>query len=99
MPMFEQAMMYLEDLLCIKLNLNGLYAKIKNQYICIDYQNTLKLLVRSKLCIQIKDDATLMLCKYLDFMEELRNIQQLRDEQVSDQILNLQINKLQKHGE
>jgi hypothetical protein len=75
MPMFEQAMTYIEDLLCVNLNLNELYAKVKNQYLCIDYQNTLKLLVRTKLCIMLKDDASLLLCKYLDFMEELRNIQ------------------------
>tara|TARA_B110000285_G_scaffold133597_1_gene149825 strand:+ start:561 stop:677 length:117 start_codon:yes stop_codon:yes gene_type:complete len=37
---------------------------------------------------------TLLMCKYLDFMEELRNIQQLRDENASDFLLKVQIDKM-----
>jgi hypothetical protein len=74
MPIFEQAMDYLEDLLCNRIHLRRLFFKIKSQYVCIDHQNTLKLLIRAKLCGQLREDMTLILCKYLDFMEELKQI-------------------------
>ena len=99
MPMFEQAMDFLEDLLCNRMCMKRLFLKIKAQYQCIDYKNTLRLLVRAKLCGQLREDMGMVLCKYLDFMEELKQIQQLRDENVSDALLKLQINKLEKHGE
>jgi len=65
---------YLEDLLCNRIHLRRLFFKIKSQYVCIDHQNTLKLLIRAKLCGQLREDMTLILCKYLDFMEELKQI-------------------------
>ena len=40
----------------------------------------------------------MLLCRYLDFMEEYRNIEQLREETASDQLILGQAQKLKKHG-
>ena len=98
MPIFEAAIQRIEHTLCAQMNLRRIFSRIKRQYHQIDYPSTLKLLVRTRICSQIKEDITLLLCKYLDFMEELRHIQQLRDEEATDNLLKLQINKLQRHG-
>ena len=98
MPIFEDAFQYIQHLLCNQMNLPKIFRRIKRQYQQIDYANTLKLLVRTRICAQIREDMTLLMCKYLDFMEELRNIQQLRDESASDFLLKVQIDKMQMHG-
>ena len=64
-----------------------LYFKIKNQYIQIDYNSTLKLLVRARIAAQIKQDATIVICRYQDFIFKRDNVQQLRDELVSDELI------------
>ena len=94
MPMFEDALQYIRDLLSTQMNLPKVFSRIKRQYQQIDYQSTLKLLVRTRICAQIHEDMTLLMCKYLDFMEELRNIQQLRDENATDHLLKIQIDKM-----
>jgi len=87
MPIFEDAFQHIKTLLCNQMNLPKIFSRIKRQYQQIDYPNTIKLLVRTRICAQIREDMTLLMCKYLDFMEELRNIQQLRDESASDFLL------------
>lgn len=96
--MFEMAMEFCEDILCKEMNIHYLYHKIKKSYIQIDYKSTLKLLVRAKLCAQLREDAYVLICKYLDFMEEYRNIEQLREENTSDQLIFVQLRKLKRHG-
>lgn len=94
MPIFEDAFQYIQHLLCKQMNLPKIFSRIKRQYQQIDYPNTIKLLVRTRICAQIREDMTLLMCKYLDFMEELRNIQQLRDESATDFLLKVQIDKM-----
>lgn len=74
MPIFETAIQHIEQTLCAEMNLRRIFARIKRQYHQVDYPSTLKLLVRTRICDQIREDVALLLCKYLDFMEELRNI-------------------------
>ena len=72
MPVYEQAMDFCQTLLCDELQMHWLFRKIKKQYNYIDYKGTLKLLVRARICGQIKNDLVVILSKYLDFIEELR---------------------------
>lgn len=37
-------------------------------------------------------------CRYLDFLELVKIIQQLRDEYATDELIRNQLNKLQQHG-
>lgn len=64
----------------------------------IDYANTLRLLVRTRICSQIKQDMLIINCRYLDFMELKKIIQQLRDENASDALIQSQLDKLHQHG-
>jgi hypothetical protein len=64
----------------------------------MDYSSTLKLLVRARICSQIRQDMLILNCRYLDFKELARNIQQLRDEGTSDQLIQLHLDKLYMHG-
>lgn len=50
MPIFEDAFQYIQHLLCNQMNLPRIFARIKRQYQQIDYANTLKLLVRTRIC-------------------------------------------------
>ena len=50
----------------------------------MDYNSTLKCLVRAKIAQQLKDDAKIMLCKYLDVKELQTQINQLRQEATAD---------------
>lgn len=53
----------------------------------IDYQGTLKILIRAKLAAQMREDMALLMCRYLDVMEELRQLQILREERASDNLI------------
>ena len=56
------------------------------------------MLIRAKLCAQLREDIFVLLCKYLDFMEEYKNVEQLRSEAASDQLIETGARKLRKHG-
>lgn len=98
MPMYEVATEHLQYILVNQLGFPKFYLKIVKQYKRIDYQSTLKILVRARICSQLKQDATLLICKYLDFMVEQRNLEQLRDENASDKLIQVQIWKMVKQG-
>ena len=91
-------MEFCEDVLCTEMNIHSLYHKIKKAQLQLDYKSTLRLLVRAKLIAELKEDIYVVMCKYLDFMEEYRNIEQLRDENTSDQLISLIVARLKKHG-
>lgn len=82
--MFNFAIDFLEKVLCYDCSLDRLYNKIKKAYAEIDYSSTLKCLVRAKLAQQLKDDAKILLCKYLDIKEIYNQICQLRLEATTD---------------
>ena len=67
--MFNYAIDFLEKVLCYDCNLERLYIKIKKAYAEVDYISTLKCLVRAKMAQQLKDDAKILICKYLDIKE------------------------------
>jgi hypothetical protein len=50
MPIFEDAFQYIQHLLCNQMNLPKIFTRIKRQYQQIDYPNTIKLLVRTRIC-------------------------------------------------
>lgn len=50
MPIFEDAFQYIQHLLCKQMNLPKIFSRIKRQYQQIDYPNTIKLLVRTRIC-------------------------------------------------
>ena len=98
MPMYQAAITYLEKCLIGDMNMDWLFDKINNSYTHVDYKATLRLLIRTRLVSVIREDMTLILCKYLDFMEQLRQIQQLRDENASDMLITSQTLKMLKNG-
>jgi hypothetical protein len=96
--LYEMAMTYVERVLCDDLKLNRLFFKVQRSYKVIAYQSTLKLLVRAKLVAQLKADLLIIICTYLDFLEQLEFTQQLRDEKAADNLIRISIAKLQKMG-
>ena len=87
MPLYEVAIDFVDKLLVQDLGLPRLFLKIKQQYKQVDYPSTLKLLVRARIVAQIRNDALLLTCRYLDFMQCKTNIQQLRDENATDSLI------------
>lgn len=98
MPMFEYAMTFIEDILCEDINLNWLFIKIKKSYDEVNYGTTLKLLARARIAQQIKDDAKVLICKYLDILQLEKMINQLRDETVADSLIREQIDIIVRGG-
>ena len=49
MPLLEMAIDHLEDLLCNQLNMWAIFTRIKKMQRVVDYQSTLKTLVKAKL--------------------------------------------------
>ena len=98
MPMFEYAMTFIEDILCEDINLNWLFIKIKKSYNEVNYGTTLKLLARARIAQQIKDDAKVLICKYLDILQLEKMINQLRDETVADSLIREQIDIIVRSG-
>lgn len=87
MPMLEEAMDFLEDIMCNELNMWAVFQRIKKTQKIVDYMSTLKLLVRARLCGQMREDSILLMCRYLDLMEHLRQLAQLRDESATDSLI------------
>ena len=98
MPMLEEALDLLEDLMCNQLNMWAVFQRIKKTQKVVDYATTLKLLVRARSCGQMREDVTLLMCRYLDFMEHLRQLAQLRDERASDSLIEMLGLRLAKEG-
>ena len=82
--MFNFAIDFLEKVLSYDCNQERLYKKIKKAYAVVDFNSTLKCLVRAKIAQQLKDDAKIMICKYLDVKELQKQINQLRQEATAD---------------
>lgn len=70
MPIFDLASEHLKYILVEQLNFNKLFNRVISMYSDISYENTLKILVRARICFQMYEDATYLLCKYLDFVQE-----------------------------
>ena len=56
------------------------------------------MLIRAKLTAQMKEDMILLICRYLDVLEELRQLQILRDEMASDNLIKDLLHRLYKHA-
>ena len=96
---YDFALDFLQEVVCYNLDMSWVWSKIRKSCKEINFLSTQKILVRAKIAQKLKDDAKLIICRYLDIMQLDRQIQQLRDENVSDCLIFTQVNQLVKTGQ
>ena len=92
--MFSYAMDYLELTLNHDLNLKFFWDRIKTTYKRINYESTLKLLLRARGIFNLKDEIIEIISGYLDCKQLEKQLNQLRSEHASDWLIQIQLNKL-----
>jgi len=64
----------------------------------VSYENTLKIVVKANLILQLKYDMSVLMCTFLDFMELYRQCNLLIEERTGDNLIRNNILKLKKTG-
>ena len=92
--MVEKAVSHLKWLLSEQMEMWAICERMSRSQRVIDHESTLKLLVKVKLVGQMREDLMILMCLYLDLQAHLLNYSQLRDENATDQLINIVRNQL-----